>query len=99
MRAGLSMLPEDAWETEANLAILLTRDAAECAYLTGDYALSDTLVEGALGRAIPLLQRLDLHNLRIVSATARAAWPEALDARAPGARGARLRPAFLVRQA
>jgi predicted ATPase/signal transduction histidine kinase len=79
LRAGLRMLPADAWETQPELTFLLHREAAECAYLAGDYALSDGLVEDALGRAASLEQRLELHNLRIVSATARAAWQEALD--------------------
>ena len=79
MRAGLENLPADAWETSPDLAMVLQREAAECAYLTGDYDLSNTLVEDALGRTTSLVQRVDLHNLRVVSATARAAWQEALD--------------------
>ena len=79
LRSGLAILPADAWETEPDLAMLLQREAAECAYLTGDYALSDELIEAALGHATSLVRRVDLHNLRVVSATARAAWQEALD--------------------
>jgi predicted ATPase/signal transduction histidine kinase len=78
MRSGLSMLPADAWETHPDLAFVLHREAAECAYLSAEYALSDDLVEVALEHAASLDQRLDLHNLRLVSATARAAWKEAL---------------------
>jgi predicted ATPase/signal transduction histidine kinase len=79
MQSGLSLLPADAWETQPELTFLLHREAAECAYLAGDYALSDDLVERALEHAPSLPQRLELHNLRIISATARAAWQEALD--------------------
>ncbi|HTB78972.1 MAG TPA: ATP-binding sensor histidine kinase [Polyangiaceae bacterium] len=79
MRSGLSMLPPDAWDMQPDLTFLLHREAAECAYLAGDYALSDDLVELALVHSASLAQRLDLHNLRIVSAAARAAWQEALD--------------------
>jgi predicted ATPase/signal transduction histidine kinase len=79
MRSGLSLLPASVWDEHADLAFLLHREAAECAYLSGDYVLSDTLVEVALGHASSPAQRLDLHTLRIVSATARAAWQEALD--------------------
>jgi predicted ATPase/signal transduction histidine kinase len=79
MRSGLSVLRASGWDEDADLAFLLHREAAECAYLTGDYALSDDLVEEALGHAASLAQRLELHNLRIISATARAAWQEALD--------------------
>ncbi len=78
MRAGLAALPADAWETQADLAMLLHNGAAECAYLTGDYALSDELVETALARTTSVAQRVDLHDQRIVSATARGAWQEAL---------------------
>ncbi len=79
LRSGLALLPSDAWETDPDLAMLLQREAAECAYLAGDYPLSDELVEDALGRATSTVQKVDLHNLRVVSATARAAWQEALD--------------------
>ena len=79
LRSGLALLPSDAWKTDPDLAMLLQREAAECAYLAGDYPLSDELVEDALGRATSTVQKVDLHNLRVVSATARAAWQEALD--------------------
>jgi predicted ATPase/signal transduction histidine kinase/tRNA A-37 threonylcarbamoyl transferase component Bud32 len=79
IRSGLAMLPANTWDEHPELTYLLHREAAECAYLTGDYALSDDLVEVALGHASSLAQRLDLHSLWIVSATARSAWKEALD--------------------
>ncbi len=79
LRSGLAILPAGAWEAEPDLTMLLQREAAECAYLTGDYVLSDELVEDALAHATSPAPRIDLYNLRIVSATARAAWQEALD--------------------
>ncbi|HEX4448574.1 MAG TPA: AAA family ATPase [Polyangiaceae bacterium] len=79
LRAGLAAMPADAWETHDDLAMLMLREAAECAYLSGDYALSDTLVEEGLGRATAKLQKADLYNLRVVSAASRAAWQEAIE--------------------
>ena len=78
MRAGLDALRPEAWETEPELAMLLDREAAECAYVSGDYALSDKLVEDALTHATSMVEKADLYHLRVVSATSRAAWQEAL---------------------
>ncbi len=79
LRAGLAALPGDGWEAATDLAMVMHRDAAECAYLTGDYALSDRMVEDALDHATSTIQKADLYNLRVVSAGARGAWKVALD--------------------
>jgi predicted ATPase/signal transduction histidine kinase len=79
LRFALAALPDGAWKTEPTWAMEVQRSAAECAYLSGNYELSDRLVEEALGRATSTLQKADLYSLRVASASARAAWQRALD--------------------
>jgi predicted ATPase/signal transduction histidine kinase len=79
LTSGLAALPEGAWQSDPELAMLLQREAAECAYLSGDYALSDALVQGALEHATSVVQKADIHTLRVISATSRGAWQEALE--------------------
>jgi predicted ATPase/signal transduction histidine kinase len=79
LRLALAALPEGAWEAETALTMAVQREAAECAYLSGNYELSDRLVQEALDRATSTLQKADLYSLRVASASARAAWQEALD--------------------
>ena len=76
--AGIALLPESAWREHHALAFLLHRDAAECAYLSGDYALSERLVEEALARAASVVERTDLYAARVISATVKGNWQEAI---------------------
>ena len=78
LRLGMARLPDDAWESEPGLDEVLLRATAECAYLSGDYGLSDALVKEGLRHADSQLEKADLHNLSVVSATSRAAWAQAL---------------------
>ncbi|NUP07515.1 MAG: AAA family ATPase [Polyangiaceae bacterium] len=78
LRAGIAQLPSDAWHTHHELALSLHREAAECAYVTGEYAVSDALVDTGLAHSDTPIERADLHNLRVISETARAAWAPAL---------------------
>ncbi|MFP5502461.1 MAG: AAA family ATPase, partial [Candidatus Sericytochromatia bacterium] len=66
--AGLALLPGDAWAQAHALCYGLHRLGAECAYLSGDPAKAERLVEGALAHAPSLVARADLYNLRIVAA-------------------------------
>ncbi|WP_224364097.1 sensor histidine kinase [Hyalangium versicolor] len=68
-RMGILLLPRGAWEAHHELAFSLHRDAAECAYLTGDHPLCGTLVEEGLRHAISLLEKAELHGIHIMSAT------------------------------
>jgi predicted ATPase/signal transduction histidine kinase len=78
-RSGLAALPDGAWQTDQALAMLLQREAAECAYLSGDHALCDGLVQVALEHATSVVQKAEIHSLRVNSAASRDAWQEALE--------------------
>lgn len=78
LSAGIAQLPPEAWQREHPLAMALYREAAECAYVSAEYALSDSLVDEATTHAASAVERAELRSLRVISATARAAWTDAL---------------------
>ena len=71
--AGLELLPPEPWSTDCHeLWFALVRDAAECAALTGDHALCERLIEGALGRTEVALEKAELCQVLAQSSALRA---------------------------
>ncbi|MBN1209986.1 MAG: AAA family ATPase [Myxococcaceae bacterium] len=75
---GLGLLPEEAWKSHYRLWLLLHREAAECAYVTGDHAQSEALLQAALAHAASRFEKADLFNLQVLASTAHRAYPEAV---------------------
>ena len=67
-----------AWDTDRSLVFALHRDAAECAYLLGDYELGDALVAEARARTITPFESAGLANLQVIAAATRGRIDEAL---------------------
>ncbi|UJR86590.1 AAA family ATPase [Sandaracinus amylolyticus] len=74
---GLALLPEGAWDTHAELCFALHRDAAEAAYVVGDHARAEALVEAAILHAPSRFEKAALYSLRLLAADARGAYREA----------------------
>ncbi|WP_437670067.1 AAA family ATPase [Sorangium sp. So ce131] len=60
LAAGMALLADDAWETDRALALDLHRERAWCAFLTGDFAEAERLIEALKRRA---RDRLDLAEI------------------------------------
>jgi predicted ATPase len=70
LTAGMNALSQEAWERHGVLAFALHRDRAECAYLAGEHALAEQLIEIALTHTPCRTAKADLYHIRIVAATA-----------------------------
>jgi predicted ATPase/signal transduction histidine kinase len=79
LRIALDLLPAGAWQELHPLVLRLHRDAAECAYLTGDFALSDRLIEVALAAGLDPLEQASLAEVSMSSATLRGARELAIE--------------------
>ncbi|QRK07689.1 AAA family ATPase [Archangium violaceum] len=75
---GIDLLPRDAWRSHYELTFRLHREAAECAYFTGDQRLVDQLLASALTHARSRFDKADLYTLQLLSCTIRRAVPEAI---------------------
>ena len=66
LKAGLSLLTEERWESDYTLAFELSVEAAECQYLCGDFDEAEQQFDLLLGRAITSLDKARVYRLRSV---------------------------------
>ncbi|WP_438037965.1 AAA family ATPase [Sorangium sp. So ce128] len=71
LAAGIALLGDDAWNKERALAFDLHCEGARCAFLCGDFAASERLVDVLLLRARGRLELAEVHGIEIVLHTAR----------------------------
>ncbi len=64
--AGLELLPESHWSSDYALMFELHREAAECAYLCGDFDDAERRFENLLARAATALDKAQVYDLRVV---------------------------------
>jgi predicted ATPase len=69
LSAGISFLPEAAWETDYKLALDLHLALAECELLNGEFADSNALCDTILQRATSNADKSAAYSLKIASAT------------------------------
>ena len=69
LTVAMRHLPERAWEQQSELTFALHRDLAECAYLTGQHATAEALIETALDHAPSRIAKAELYSLRVLAAT------------------------------
>ncbi|MCP4150386.1 MAG: AAA family ATPase, partial [bacterium] len=62
---------KNSWQKHYNLTIALYKEAAEAAYLSGDYVLMEELVDVVLIRSQTLADKVKAYEIRIHSFTAR----------------------------
>ncbi|MCY1079845.1 ATP-binding sensor histidine kinase [Archangium lansingense] len=67
LRHGLELLPWEAWRSHHELALLLHRQAAECAHLTGAHALAEALIQDALPHVTLDLEKVDLYEIHVIA--------------------------------
>jgi predicted ATPase/signal transduction histidine kinase len=78
LKTGMAELPEDLWETEADLAYELFRDRGELEYLNADFEQAQDFVQRAIDHEPDRLRRAQLHHQLVVQFTLRARYPEAM---------------------
>ncbi|HET7291745.1 MAG TPA: sigma 54-interacting transcriptional regulator [Vicinamibacteria bacterium] len=65
-RAGLELLPQTLWAADYELAFDLSREAAECEYLCGQFEEAERSFAELMGRARTALDKAQVHNIRLV---------------------------------
>ncbi|WNG48707.1 AAA family ATPase [Archangium minus] len=75
---GIDFLPPDAWQSHYELTFRLHREAAECAYYTGEQQLIKQLLSSALTHARSRFDKADLYTLLILACTVKRAVSEAV---------------------
>ncbi len=66
------------WENEPGLSFTIHLELAESAYLAGEHATAETLVETALEHAHSKVAKAELYGLRVLAATVVSDWARAL---------------------
>ena len=78
--AGIALLPSHMWDVHNPLTTALHRHLAEAAYLTGDFAGSETWIETVLAHAKSPIDKAEMYHLRITQHTLLSQYPQALQA-------------------
>lgn len=78
LQSALLQLDPQAWQSEYGLALDLHAEAAEAAYLTGDYDRMDELLAEGFCQARNLLDKIRFYMVQISACMARGRLPEAL---------------------
>jgi predicted ATPase/class 3 adenylate cyclase len=76
--AGISLIDEERWRRDPEPCFRLHVEAAECAYLVGDYERMEELCRVALSRARSPLEQVEVHEVRIKACMARNELKEAV---------------------
>lgn len=72
------LLGVHAWTERPDIAFAVHRELAESAYLAGEQATGEELVELSLGHAPSKVAKAELYGLRVLAATVATDWPRAL---------------------
>jgi len=67
-----------AWDDRPELTFKVHRELAESAYLAGEHATAEDLVETSLEHAPSKVAKAELYSLRVLAATVASDWPRAL---------------------
>lgn len=79
LQTGLTFLAESDWEQHYLLSLNLHTEAAEMAYLTGEYVLMEQLSERILSRAKNLLDKVKIYEVNIAAYATQGNYTKALD--------------------
>ncbi|WP_163991506.1 AAA family ATPase [Pyxidicoccus caerfyrddinensis] len=75
---GIELLPREQWGSRQEQVFRLHREAAECAYFSGDIVLAGELMRTALEHAPSRLEKANLHCLLVLANAINARFDEAL---------------------
>ena len=78
LQVARGLLPDDSWQAQPGLTFAIHRELAESAYLSGQHAAADELIEQALAHAPSRVARSDLYSLRVLASTVVGDWSAAL---------------------
>ena len=78
LRFGLGLLRDDDWATRYQLVLAIHTEAAEAAYLSGDYEGMERLVDTVLRHAKTLLEQVKVYEVKIEALIARSKVKEAI---------------------
>lgn len=75
---AIQLLPREQWRWRHEQVFRMHREAAECAYLSGDHPLAAELVRTALEYAPSRLERAGLHSILVLASANTARFDEAI---------------------
>jgi PAS domain S-box-containing protein len=78
LQVGLDVLGPTSWQTHYGLTLALHTEAAEAAYLSGEFHQADVLIEQVIGQAQSLLDQVPVYEIRIKSYEAQHKLVEAI---------------------
>jgi predicted ATPase/signal transduction histidine kinase len=78
LRQALALLPPEAWQSHHELAFQLHLQSAQCAHITGDHSLAETLVQAARPHVASDLEELSLYEIHVISYIFARNYPEAI---------------------
>ncbi len=76
---GKNLLPRDSWQRQYDMSLALTVEAAEAAYLNGDFDLMNELIHEVLTHAQVLLDKVKVLEIKIQALIAQNQLAEAVD--------------------
>ena len=79
LTVAMRHLPARSSDAQSELRFAVHRELAECAYLTGQLATAEKLIEAALEQAPSKVAKVDLYSLRALAATVAGDFHGALD--------------------
>jgi predicted ATPase/signal transduction histidine kinase len=79
LQRAIAYLPDAAWGTHRELAFSAHRNAAECAFFSGNEPLAERLLSEAYEHSASLIEQSELLTLRIDAATVARRLAEAID--------------------
>ncbi|BAY28611.1 multi-sensor signal transduction multi-kinase [Nostoc carneum NIES-2107] len=65
LTTGIELLTDDCWDTKYELALALYETAAEAAYLSGNFELTEHLIQVVLQKATTLLDKIKAYEVQI----------------------------------
>ncbi|MDY6939656.1 MAG: AAA family ATPase [Cyanobacteriota bacterium] len=77
---GMDLLPENSWEIQYDLTLVIYQDRAEVEYLKGDFTTSQKYIENLLDRARKDVEKAKAYQLLVVQYTAMADFEMSIEA-------------------
>lgn len=78
LRTGLQLLSADSWQSQYDLTLALHEEAAEAAYLNGDFAIMEQFAESVLNHAKTVPNKIKVYDVKIQAAGAKGNFKDAI---------------------
>lgn len=70
LKSGMSVLNQDCWQSQYNLTLSIHEEAAETAFLCGDFEEMERIAETVLKQAKDVLDTINIYDIKIKALTA-----------------------------